>query len=49
MLLCKIFTMQIKTMKETYLPELKEMYQKIATKLQLVNVPFFYISLKLYA
>ncbi|XP_044486445.1 mediator of RNA polymerase II transcription subunit 15a-like isoform X2 [Mangifera indica] len=26
---------KIKTMKETYLPELKEMYQKIATKLQL--------------
>ena len=31
-----IFILQVQTMKETYLPELKEMYEKIATKLQQV-------------
>ena len=32
-----ICTSQIKVMKETYLPEINEMYQRIATKLQQVN------------
>ena len=36
------FNLQMQTMKETYLPEINELYQKISIKIHQVCSPFYF-------